>query len=97
MSKKAKWPESISDGLSLPCKMCGNVPRFDYRAQDDLWRMVVPEECRLWVVCLPCFDKVACSKSISIARGIVNIQYTGIGKTICFVPFRVHEYQSPSK
>ncbi len=49
-----RWPEGVSDGLALPCAICGNHTNIDYGIDDDVWRKVVPESCRRDVVCLGC-------------------------------------------
>ncbi len=69
------WPDAVSDGLSLPCKDCGQEPRFDYRVEDDFWhRHVAGDEAR-GVICLPCLD--ARCNGIDLAVALIEIQWTG--------------------
>ncbi len=90
---KADWPEGISDGLTLPCAVCGeeNI-QFDYHVTDELWRDLVPEEIRRDVVCLPCLDKLAKEKGADLGANMGSLQFTGQGITIEFMPHRVHHY-----
>ena len=84
------WPEAVSDGLSLPCSDCGELPRFDYAVADAFWRQWVPGPERLSVVCLPCLDR-RCG-----GRGLVDaleeIQWTGTGHTVVLRPTLRHQY-----
>ncbi len=86
------WPEGISDGLTLPCSLCGTAPKFDFVVHDDLWAAVVPRIHRLGVVCLPCFDREATKKGIDWADGLEQVQFTGVGKTIRLSPNFIHRY-----
>jgi hypothetical protein len=81
------WPAGVSDGLSLPCSDCGEVPRFDYRVVEQFWQR--------WgdgpnVVCLPCLDK-RCSGQ-GLASALEQVQWTGSGHTVVLVPERRYEY-----
>lgn len=87
------WPSGISDGLTLPCGICKQIPNFDTIIDDVIWKEVAPEEHCLSVICLPCFDKLAEEKGISIAHKIIEVQFTGIGKTVCLNPTQVYEYE----
>lgn len=91
-SSEDKWPEGISDGLTLPCAICDKSVKFDFSVQDDLWYAVVPESCRRDVLCLPCFDRIALEKGIDWADGLEEVQFTGIGKTIRLSPVFIHRY-----
>ena len=89
------WPPGISDGLMLPCAVCGLHPKFDFHVTDECWRAVVADaEYRLGVVCLPCFDQMATDKGIDMSEALVDIQFTGIGKTIILKPQWTHHYKS---
>ena len=89
----SEWPEGISDGLTLPCGVCGDLPPFDYRVTDWAWQHVVPEALRLGVVCLPCFDMIAEGRGIDIAAAIQEVQFTGVGKTVVLRPSLIHRYR----
>jgi len=90
---KGNWIPGVSDGLTLACPICGKVPKFDYRIDDTFWRKVVAKKYRLGVVCLPCLDKLATKKGLDIAKNLEVIQYTGIGKTIELIPWKVYYYE----
>ena len=89
---KSEWPGGVSDGLVCRCSMCGHLPEFDYRVDDELWRQVVPEEWRTGVVCLPCLDALAEQDGIDISGLIEFVQFTGVGKTIELAPKKVYLY-----
>ena len=74
------WPPAISDGLTLACSICGNVPEIDYRVTDELWNEIVPKEFRPGVICLRCFSKMA--SPLVLARNIEEIQLPVPGMTI---------------
>lgn len=87
---RTNWPESVSDGLSLSCSDCGEVPRFDYHVTDDFWQRWVPYEARLGVVCLPCLDTR--SDGEGLAAAIERIDWIGTGHTVCLTPELRYEY-----
>lgn len=87
------WPEGISDGLSCLCVWCGIRPWFDYRVDDAVWRAVVPREWRAAVVCLPCLDRMACRKGVSLVGSIEQVQFTGTNYTVCMEPIFTHDYR----
>ena len=87
-----EWPESISDGMELPCAVCGFPTKYDYNVDGEFWRLVVPKEIQPVVVCLTCLDKLAQNMGLSIAEHIERIQYTGIGKTIVLHVSHVYYY-----
>jgi len=91
------WPSGISDGLVLPCSVCHKQVFFDYLVDDEFWQEVVPKKYRLDVVCLPCLDKLATKDGLDITDYLKSIQFTGIGKTIIFLPFRVYYYKKQMK
>lgn len=88
-----KLPSSISDGLVLPCAVCGeeNI-QFDYTVTDEFWQDVVPAEMRLGVICLPCLDKLAKEKGVDLGANIISLQFTGQDMTIKFLPHSVYHY-----
>lgn len=90
------WPAGISDGLTLPCSDCGEMPRFGYSVTDEFWRQWVPDKPeRLGVVCLPCLDRR--SGGVGLAAALLSVQWTGIGHTVELKPHRVHEYDRHPK
>lgn len=92
MSDNSQWPESLSDGLTIPCSHCGEIPRFDYIVDDSIWATLVPKENRTGVVCLPCLDALASRRGIRIASHVRKIEFTGTGATVRCEPTLVHEY-----
>ncbi len=89
-----RWPEGISNGLELPCAICGETSvKFDYLVRDELWEIVIPKQYRRDVVCLPCYDQLATEKGIDWVDGLKEVQFTGIGKTIGLVPVFLHRYE----
>lgn len=86
------WPGGISDGLTLPCGVCGVVPSFDYTVTEESWKTYAPHEHRLGVVCLPCLDRLASETSGTLK--VLRIQFCGIGKTIVFMPTMIHRYRA---
>lgn len=87
------WPEGISNGLTLSCSVCHKQVFFDYLVDDKFWQEVVPKEYRLNVVCLPCLDKLATENGLDVADHLGSIQFTGIGKTIVYLPSQVYYYK----
>jgi len=88
-----KWPEAISDGLSLPCSICGIIPMFDYHVDDDFWSRIVPGHIRRDVICLPCLDGLAHNVQLDVAEHIEFVHFTGIGKTVVLIPERTYYYE----
>jgi len=91
---KGNWIAGVSDGLILPCRICGKVPKFDYRVDDAFWKRVVDKKDRTWVICLPCLDKLASDKGLDVAKHLIDVQYTGIGKTIELTPSKIYYYEN---
>ena len=89
-----KWIAGVSDGLTLPCGICGKIPKWDYRVDDDFWRKVAPHKHRLGVICLGCLDKLASEKGLDIAKYLIDVQFTGINKTIELVPSKIYYYKN---
>jgi hypothetical protein len=91
--KFQNWPGGVSDGLTLPCADCGQVPRFDYIVTPEFWRQHVPGPERLGVVCLPCLDK-RCG-GVGLAEALEQVQWTGTRHTVVLKPTLRHEYGKP--
>lgn len=89
---KGNWIAGVSDGLTLPCGICGKIPKWDYRVEDSFWRKVAPDEHRLGVICLECLDKLASEKGLDIAKHLIDVQFTGLGKTIELKPVKIFYY-----
>lgn len=89
---KDKWPDGISDGLSLKCQRCGHLPYIDYNVTDVFWKKVVPEELRLGVICLRCLDELATQIDENVANYLIRLQFTGKGKTLEMTPKQVFYY-----
>lgn len=53
-----KWPEAVSDGLTLSCGVCNKKPIIDYRISDKTWQRVIPEVLQSGVVCLECLLEI---------------------------------------
>lgn len=88
-----EWPGGISDGLTLLCPYCDQVPSWDYHVTDECWAAVVPKDGKhLGVVCLPCLDKLAVRRGIDISTSITQLQFTGIGKTVVFMPTQAYKW-----
>ncbi len=85
------WPEGISDGLTLPCSICGLVPKFDYTVTDLFWNKVVPKKWSTSVICLGCLDKL--SYGYDLGSVLIKVQFTGIGRTIVLKPKEIFYYQ----
>ena len=91
---KQNWPCGVSDGLVLPCAICGKEKiQFDYGVRDAFWNEVVPESIRRDVICLPCLDRMAKKKNIDLASNIEFIQFTGTDVTIEFIPVNIFYYK----
>lgn len=93
MNRK-NWIPGVSDGLTLPCAVCGrkNI-KFDCIVKDSFWKEVVPKEIRQDVVCLPCLDRMAKEKGLDLGSNVVSLQFTGTGFTIEFFPVNVFRYK----
>lgn len=92
------WPCGVSDGLVLPCAVCGEEDiKFDYVVTDKLWDMIVPKEIRRDVVCLPCLDKLAKEKHADLGSNMESLQFTGINMTIEFLPCNIFYYNKENK
>ena len=87
-----EWPEGVSDGLVLPCGICGHVPEFDYTVTEKLWERVVPGGLRLGVICLPCLSFLAEGLGEKIGGDIVTVQWVGAGETVELRPRRIWAY-----
>lgn len=83
-SDRNHWPPAVSDGLTLPCVDCGEVPDFDYHVSDEFWRTWVKPPDRTSVVCLPCLDD-RCN-GVGLAEALKGVQFTGDGHTVILKP-----------
>lgn len=88
-----EWPGGISDGLVTPCQFCGDVPKFDYGVTDEFWNEVVTDNLKRGVICLPCFDVICAAIGADLAENLIQIQFTGHGKTIVLRPESVYYYE----
>ena len=90
--KPDKWPAGVSDGLTLACHDCGEVPRFDYGVTDDFWCQYVPrnDPAHRSVVCLPCLE-LRCG-GVGLAEALVKVQWTGRGHTVVMRPIALYAY-----
>lgn len=90
---KGNWEPSVSDGLNLPCSVCGVVPVFDYHIDDETWEKIAPKAHHLDVICLACLDKLASQKGINISGHLEFIDFCGKNKTIRLVPIEAYHYK----
>lgn len=93
LEKDDPWPGAVSDGLTLRCKVCRCIPRFDYVVSDELWNTVVRPIWRTGAICLPCLDKIATAAGHDISRDLIQVQFTGIGKTVVLIPAMTFIYE----
>jgi len=91
---RTRWEPAISDGLTLPCYICREIPKFDYSVDHAFWKEVVEKKYRLGVICLPCLDKLATAKGLNLSKHLIEVQFTGIKKTIVLVPTKVFDYSN---
>src|SRR3990167_3088777 len=77
-----------ANGLVSPCVSCEQAVPFDWRlADDELWMKIVPKKWWAYVLCLPCFDKLAHrAGGTQYSKSIAVIYFTGIDATTAFVP-----------
>jgi hypothetical protein len=75
------WPEAISDGLTLPCSDCGQVPWLDFRIVDEAWLRNVPGPEQRGVLCLKCY----LDRGGSLAD-VEDVQIVGDGETLIAEP-----------
>jgi hypothetical protein len=92
--RREEWEAGVSDGLTLPCAICGTVPAFDYSVDDDFWKKVVDDKIRRGVVCLPCLDKLANEKGMDVSTHLQEVQFTGINKTIKLNPTKIYQWET---
>jgi hypothetical protein len=88
----SNWVSGVSDGLTLPCAICGVIPKFDYNVDNEFWKKVVEEKDRLGVICLSCLDDLASLQDLDVSEHLVEVQFTGRGKTIILKPIKVFLY-----
>lgn len=89
-----KWVDGVSDGLVLPCQICGkeNI-KFDYKVKDELWDRIIPEKYKKGVICLECLEKICNKKGVDLPTSLLNVQYTGEGFTIDLLPEVIYYYE----
>ncbi len=85
----SNWPEALSDGLTLPCGKCGEIPQFDYLVDEPTWKKVAPKEHRLSVICLPCFDSLAVAADVTHDY-LKTVQFIGTGRTWILEPSQMY-------
>lgn len=89
----SNWPCGVSDGLVLPCAICGKTDiRFDYVVKDEFWERVVPRDCKSDVVCLECLDELSQRAGEDLPSNVVSLQFVGTEYTIEFFPANVFCY-----
>jgi len=86
----SEWPEGISNGLCLPCGVCGEHTDYDYTVHDAFWARIVPAELQLGVVCLSCLDELALDCGDTLAGNLTKVQFTGCTGTIVLRPTEAH-------
>lgn len=93
--KRGEWPDDVpvSDGLTLPCRICHKKLKFDYTVDDDFWKRVVDQRHKNKVICLLCLDKLASVKGENVAKHLIRVQFIGVGKTINLLPDKVFYYR----
>lgn len=84
------WPEGISNGLTLSCSDCNEIPRYDYRVSNEFWQRHVSGKAKLGVICLPCLD-LRCGGE-GLAWALLEVQWTGTGHTVLLEPTQRHVY-----
>lgn len=87
-----KWPEGVSDGLTLPCCVCRKYTEFDYIVDDNFWQTVVPKEYKPDVICLRCLDEMSAVFGLDLAEHLLHVQYIGRNKTIELIPTKTYYY-----
>jgi hypothetical protein len=91
---ETNWPGGVSDGLLLPCAICGNRHlKFDYVVEDMFWDTVVPIEYKRDVVCLSCLDKLSKECGNDLASNLISLQFVGAGFTIELIPVNVFRWK----
>ena len=90
LKKDDPWPEAVSDGLTLPCGVCGTVPVIDYHIPDNIWKKIVPKKLKLGVICLNCLVNM----DPDVVSSIENIFVCGGGRTILLKPETLYDYRS---
>ena len=68
------------------CKVCDRRDKFDFHVSDGTWAAVVPPTFRNRVVCLACFDDLACQKGVDYSTEITTIYFAGDAASFIFRP-----------
>jgi hypothetical protein len=66
------------------CRVCHCSDKFDFHVADELWERVVPRRFQKSVVCLDCFDDLACEKKIDYSAAIDVLHFAGDGAIFKF-------------
>ena len=88
-----KYPEGISNGLSLPCYICEEHTILDYTVRDEFWRTHVPKEYQTWVICIGCLDDIV-EDSELIARNLERVQLCLAEGTIVLKPTKSYIWKN---
>jgi len=91
---RARWIGGVSQGIILPCRICGKGLTFDFKVNDSFWEQVVDKKDRRNVICLYCLDILSSKKGLDVAKHLIVIQYIGIGKTIELIPTKIYYYDN---
>ena len=59
------------------CKLCGYPDKFNYNVPDEIWEAVVPLGLRDKVICLSCFDELACEKGVNYDGFLRSCYFAG--------------------
>jgi hypothetical protein len=59
------------------CKVCWNADGFNFDVPDEVWEAVVPPHLQGRVVCLQCFDDLACAAGVDYGRHLTTIYFAG--------------------
>lgn len=83
-----RWPEGVSDGLSIPCMRCGEIPAVDHFVDDAFWDDVARPHERKNVLCLECL----CRDHEGVADHLKQVQVINGGVTVVLRPIQVVDH-----
>lgn len=89
-----KKREGVSDGLSLPCSVCGRHTQIDYHATDGSWLGITRDHRhgdQLGVICLECFIGLLLRYDMEPATSIERVDVIGKADTRVFRPAEQQE------
>ena len=89
IKKNDRWPEAVSDGLTLSCGVCGVVPVVDYTVSAEAWKNTVPKELKLGVVCLNCLIDM----DPNVLTSLEHLFVCGGGRTVSLAPTIIYDYR----